>query len=545
MYHQYFGLSEPAFSIAVNPRYLYMSRQHKEALAHLLYGVQGGGFVLLTGEVGTGKTTIIRSLLEQLPDNTDIAMVFNPMANVPEMLGMICDELKIAYDKDHPSVKNLTDSLHHFLLENHARGRNTVLLIDEAQLLSPEALEQIRLLTNLETNTQKLLQIILVGQPELNQLLSQPRLRQLAQRITARFHLAPLSLAETRAYINHRLQVAGLSAERSPFSAGIIKKIHRLSGGIPRRINILCERLLVGLYGHNKQQVDRHIFALAKQEVGGNLEKNERTGILPGVWLAIILGLAILVIMYLWFVSSAFRSASAPDTSVATQSSSATAPVKQTESATDSQAYRLDKRQAAQKLLFDYLGVNTEEDLFPCWGENPQLQCETDNLQQWEDVLALNRPMILTLVTPHKFTVYAVLVGVRGDMATLLTEDGDSESVPLADLGPHWNGRVFYAWRRPPGYSGPVGQGDRGPVVRWLAEQFALLDKQRDPLTRDVYNRALAERVRIFQQHMGLRDDGIAGQQTIFKLNEVMGLDKTLRSTPVSPAADNTGGGGE
>src|SRR5690606_14673207 len=285
MYHKYFGLSEPAFSIAVNPRYLYMSRQHKEALAHLLYGVQGGGFVLLTGEVGTGKTTIIRSLLEQLPDNTDIAMVFNPMANVPEMLGMICDELKITYDKDRPSVKTLTDALHQFLLENHARGRNTVLLIDEAQLLSPEALEQIRLLTNLETNTRKLLQIILVGQPELNQLLSQPRLRQLAQRITARFHLTPLSFAETSAYIRHRLQVAGLSPERTPFSSGFIKKIHRLTGGIPRRINILCERLLVGLYGHNKQQVDRHIFALAKQEVMGNLEKNKRTGILPGIWL--------------------------------------------------------------------------------------------------------------------------------------------------------------------------------------------------------------------------------------------------------------------
>src|SRR5690606_1979704 len=256
MYHDFFGLKEQAFSIAVNPRYLYMSDQHREALAHLLYGIQIGGFVLLTGEVGTGKTTIIRSLLEQLPEQTDIAMVFNPMANVPEMLGMILDELRVQYEKSQTSVKYLTDVLHHFLLDNHARGRNTVLLIDEAQLLSADALEQIRLLTNLETNTQKLLQIILVGQPELNTLLSRPRLRQLAQRITARFHLSPLNLAETRAYIAHRLQVAGLNGEKNPFTPGIVKKIHRFSGGIPRRINILCERILIGLYGHNQHQVD-------------------------------------------------------------------------------------------------------------------------------------------------------------------------------------------------------------------------------------------------------------------------------------------------
>src|SRR5690606_12403488 len=296
MYHKYFGLSEPAFSIAVNPRYLYMSRQHKEALAHLLYGVQGGGFVLLTGEVGTGKTTIIRSLLEQLPDNTDIAMVFNPMANVPEMLGMICDELKITYDKDRPSVKTLTDALHQFLLENHARGRNTVLLIDEAQLLSPEALEQIRLLTNLETNTRKLLQIILVGQPELNSLLAQPRLRQLAQRITARFHLTPLSLAETRAYIQHRLQVAGLGPERSPFSARVIRTIHRLSGGIPRRINILCERLLVGLYAHNQRQVTRRILSQAKQEVLGDLGYNRQSG--GRYWIGLLLVAVVLQTLF-------------------------------------------------------------------------------------------------------------------------------------------------------------------------------------------------------------------------------------------------------
>src|SRR5690625_3189272 len=196
MYHHFFGLEEQAFSIAVNPRYLYMSEQHREALAHLLYGVHSGGFV-------------------QLPDGTDVAMILNPMASLPELLSSICDELCAPYPNDPahpPTVKLLTDSLHSFLLHNHAQGRNTVLLIDEAQLLSTEALEQIRLLTNLETNTTKLLNIILVGQPELVDILAQPSLRQLSQRITARFHLCPLSALETRAYINHRLAVAGLDS---------------------------------------------------------------------------------------------------------------------------------------------------------------------------------------------------------------------------------------------------------------------------------------------------------------------------------------------
>ena len=198
MYLQYFGLSETPFSIAVNPRYLFMSPRHRDALAHLLYGVgSGGGFILLTGEVGTGKTTINRCLLEQLPPDTDIAIVLNPALNAQELLATVCDELGIAYDGNQPSLKTLTDSLHSYLLENHAQGRKTVLLIDEAQHLDFDVLEQIRLLTNLETHSEKLLQIVLIGQPELAQLLQRPELRQLNQRITARYTLAPLNQAES------------------------------------------------------------------------------------------------------------------------------------------------------------------------------------------------------------------------------------------------------------------------------------------------------------------------------------------------------------
>ncbi|MEZ5502904.1 MAG: AAA family ATPase [Halioglobus sp.] len=254
----------------MNPRYLFMSARHRDALAHLLYGVgAGGGFILLTGEVGTGKTTINRCLLEQLPANTDVAMILNPALNAIELLASVCDELGIANDPEKHTLKTLTDKLHAFLLENHARGRKTVLLIDEAQHLDFDVLEQIRLLTNLETNSEKLLQIILIGQPELAQLLARPELRQLNQRITARYNLDPLNLDETGAYIQHRLQVAGMSPERVIFTPSVVRGIYKATRGIPRVINVLCDRMLLGAYGRNKSRADHAMLQLAKQEVLG------------------------------------------------------------------------------------------------------------------------------------------------------------------------------------------------------------------------------------------------------------------------------------
>lgn len=523
MYHQYFGLTEPAFSIAVNPRYLYMSKQHKDALAHLLYGVRGGGFVLLTGEVGTGKTTIIRSLLEQLPDKTDIAMVFNPMAAVPEMLAMICDELGADYPKDNPSVKALTDALHHYLLENHRRGHSTVLLIDEAQLLPPESLEQIRLLTNLETDTQKLLQIILVGQPELNTLLAQPRLRQLAQRITARFHLNPLTYHETQAYIGHRLQVAGLSADRNPFSPQVIRKIHKLSGGIPRRINILCERALVGLYGHNKTRVDGNILRMAQKEVAGNLEqKNKR----PWLWLALAAILALLLVagMLVWMLSTKNApSEPAPAPTAPAESTRDSSRAAVIDAPTEFMIRRLNK---AQTLMLARFGASGNVN---CWqSQNTGLECETTRLMTWQDLSDLNRPVVLTLTTPERFTAYTVLVGLSEQGAHLLSANGETLVVEQTVLGPMWTGQVQYAWQRPQGYTGALTVNDTGPAVAWLAQQFAQLDQQTEPLATDRYNQPLAQRVKLFQRSQNLKADGIAGQQTIMRLNQLLGIDPVL-----------------
>lgn len=275
MYNEYFGFKEAPFSIAPDPRYLYMSDQHREAFAHLLYGIRSeGGFVLFTGEVGTGKTTICRCLLEQLPEDCDVAFIFNPRMNVEELLSTICDELRISYPPGTTSNKTLVDLLNRHLLEAHAAGRKTVLIIDEAQNLSAAVLEQMRLLTNLETNQRKLLQIIMLGQPELQTLLARPELRQLGQRIIARCHLGSLSKPEMAAYVQHRLAVAG--CQRQLFSPAALNRLYRLSGGIPRLINVLCDRALLGVYAGGKERVDRATLATAAREVFGEARWNRR-----------------------------------------------------------------------------------------------------------------------------------------------------------------------------------------------------------------------------------------------------------------------------
>ncbi|MBL8259625.1 MAG: AAA family ATPase [Candidatus Competibacteraceae bacterium] len=265
MYADYFGLREPPFSITPDPAYVYLSQHHREALAHLLYGTdENGGFVQLTGEVGTGKTTLVRSLLEQKLERVDIALCLNPRLTVEELLATVCDELGVAYPPEHPTLKALVDALNDHLLRVHAAGRRTVLIIDEAQNLSREVLEQIRLLTNLETAKHKLLRIILVGQPELRQLLARPDLRQLAQRITARYHLPALDAEDAAAYVRHRLRVAG--GREDLFSRGALRAVHQRSAGIPRLINIICDRALLGAYGQNAKQVNAGTVRQAARE---------------------------------------------------------------------------------------------------------------------------------------------------------------------------------------------------------------------------------------------------------------------------------------
>ncbi len=304
MYQKFFGLQREPFSIAPDPRYLFMSARHREALAHLLYGVRGGGgFVLLTGEIGAGKTTVCRCFLEQVPRRCNVAYVFNPKQTAQELLESICDEFRIP--REHagsgaPTVKGHVDALNAFLLRTHAIGQNNVLVIDEAQMLSADVLEQLRLLTNLETNERKLLQIILIGQPELRLLLARPELEQLAQRVIARYHLDALSARETAQYINHRLVKAGLSRP-VPFDAQAVQRIHTLARGVPRRINLLCDRALLGAYATGKATVDQRIVEKAAVEVlGHGKTRRRRPWRLPARWrlpaamaLGLVLGAAL------------------------------------------------------------------------------------------------------------------------------------------------------------------------------------------------------------------------------------------------------------
>ncbi|MFU8816778.1 MAG: ExeA family protein, partial [Pseudomonadales bacterium] len=290
MYENHFHLNQTPFSIAPDPAFLYLSEAHQEALAHLMYGFSHGGFVLITGEVGTGKTTLLRNLVKQTPEDLDVAFVLNPRLTVRELLETLCDELGVDYPKGAVlSVKQYIDALNRHLLATHSQGRGTVVIIDEAQNLSPAVLEQIRLLTNLETDKRKLLRIILLGQPELGELLSRNELRQLAQRITARYHLRGLSREDAYAYVIHRLARAGGSSRI--FTRGALSRLYRISKGIPRVINLVADRALLGAYVEGRNRVNARLVQRAAGEVLGR-PSYQRRWIAAGLVAATATGLA-------------------------------------------------------------------------------------------------------------------------------------------------------------------------------------------------------------------------------------------------------------
>jgi len=557
MYHSYFGIEEQAFSIAVNPRYLYMSAQHREALAHLLYGVNSGGFVMLTGEVGTGKTTIIRCLLEQLPKHADVAMIMNPAASARDLLCSICDELAIDYLPDETSLKILTDKLYEFLLTNHSKGRNTIVLIDEAQLLRVSTLEQIRLLTNLESNTQKLLQIILVGQPELNELLAKPALRQLSQRITARYHLRPLSQDETGAYIKHRLQIAGMPPGRQPFPEPIIKKVHAISGGIPRLINILCDRMLLGAYTQETTQIDHNIYKQATLEVMGERSRPNQPNYQTYFYLAAIgLGLMVAALL-IWLLlapqhkpaqatpeaptsAPAQPDATPPTTPTSTASSSGAAPASLLTAplVAEGEVFWQPTQNQALADLLGYIGVEKSNAMYPCWVVNKEgLHCETQKAATWDDFKRFNRPAVLSLTTKSRQAGYIALVAVDGLEGEFLV-NGQKKRISLETLGSLWTGEFVFIWRKPEGFEGPAGLGSKAPIVAWVAQRFASIDKQTAPLTTGVFNPPLQRRIKMFQQAHGITDDGLITLPTLLKLNDSLKIDKTL-ITPTAAVAPN------
>lgn len=520
MYAAYFGLREPPFAITPDPAYVYPSRHHQEALAHLLYGAgENGGFVQLTGEVGTGKTTLIRTLLEQRLENVDIALCLNPRLTVGELLATVCDELGVAYPRGESTLKPLLDALNAHLLQAHAAGRRTVLIIDEAQNLSREVLEQIRLLTNLETAKHKLLLIILVGQPELRQLLGRPDLRQLTQRITARYHLPSLDRRETAAYIGYRLRVAG--GDEDLFTPGARWVVYRRSGGIPRLINIICDRALLGAYGQGARRVTARLVGQAAREVlrGGGTGRAFRP------WPALGIGLAglIMIGVGLW-LPQATDPASAVDSGSAAKSDIVAAVPPPSAPAHPSLDWAALLKQAndeeTQRRLLAVWGVTSSaDDRTPLCGQarTHGLRCLSGR-GDWESLRRYDRPALLRMRTPDGAAGQALLLGLTEEGAKLEIA-GKTVDVPLAQLAPLWTRDYLLLWRTPVEQR-VLGPGASGEEVLWLRRRLALATGQAlsEPLS-EVFDATLAAQVRAFQHERGLQPDGLAGPRTLVLLN--------------------------
>lgn len=512
MYQKFFYFKSPPFSISPDPHFIYMSEQHQEGLAHLLYGInQGGGFVTLTGEVGTGKTTLCYCLLEQLSDNIDIALVLNPKLNTVELLATVCDELQITYEQDKLTLKGLVDSLNKHLLATHAAGKRTVLMIDEAQNLSMDVLEQIRLLTNLETRETKLLQIILVGQPELKQLLEQDELRQLNQRITARYHLNALSYRDTEKYIKHRLKVCG--GDTRIFTRGAIRQVFKRSQGIPRLINILSDRALLGAYVTNTHAVTTKIIKKAAKEVFNSSPSTYFKNIL----LAFILfaGLAITMHFYVQdkppanhvILASSFQKSVEKETLHA---------VKQIDFVSAIKQQNISLNKAISKLA-KLWGKEIPQETGCKEIEKTGLRCLLDK-SDWKDLIALNRPVILEFSPPELEKVYALLLGFKQENPVFYGHE--SKTFSVSEVLPFWEGYYLMLWQPPVGNIAEAYLGQSSAVVPWIRKQLALNNQNTMINTNSGYfDENLKTDVIKFQQQHSLTPDGIVGPRTFIHLS--------------------------
>ena len=559
MYTEFFGLHEKPFSITPDPRYLFMSERHGEALAHLVYGVtESGGFIQLTGEVGTGKTTLVRTLLlNRMPNNADVAVVLNPQLSVLEFLATICEELHIDVAHNRGSIKAQTDALNRHLLDAHSEGRRTILIVDEAQNLSPAVLEQVRLLTNLETAKQKLLQIILIGQPELRELLARNDLRQLAQRITGRYHLEPLTRDETAQYIEHRLKVAGALGE--VFDSGAKKSVFNLSQGVPRLINVICDRALLGAYSEESRRVNKRLARRAAAEVSGEAERP--VWLRPALATAAVIGIAVIGAS-IWSYSQ--QSAGSPTKAVldAPAVTVVAEPQAQELAAEPEVAQRELAEEAAVEAVTEALDTPTLNEqlqlgatltttasaltsLFETWGleyqESAQSGCSQANeaglvclyqRSSWSWLKQMDRPAIMTLVDDAGDSHEVLLTAVRGDTVEL-SIGGILVEHPASSLLQSWFGQYMLLWRPPGGTRVSLGRGARHESVVWLRGSLAAIDPRYASADHesDIYDAGLEQLVRQFQRDHRLSVDGLAGQQTQIVINSLLAVDGTPRLT--------------
>jgi general secretion pathway protein A len=537
MYTKFFGLNEKPFAITPDPRYLFMSERHGEGLAHLVYGVtESGGFIQLTGEVGTGKTTLVRTLLGQMPSEVDVALILNPQLSAVEFLLAICEELGVELPEERHSAKSLVDALNLYLLAAHSQGRRTILLVDEAQNLSAAVLEQLRLLTNLETSRQKLLQIILIAQPELRDLLSQTNLRQLAQRVTGRYHLEPLSREESAQYIDHRLKVAGALGEI--FDAGAKREVYRFSGGVPRLMNVICDRALLGAYSRESRKVDKWIVRRAAAEVAGqSLTPIVLKRALPAIGIVCALVLA----AGAWWLAS--ENAGDPAATV-TVPLTGGGQLARAETNLDPAPSGRSPEALEEALLAAAPEAGTAaamQALFGLWGADYEdgsgtacSQAEAQGLScyfnrgSWSGLRQLDRPAVLTLTDSRGEMHQAVLVSLTEDTGELVI-NGERATYPLDEISELWFGQYLLVWRPPNGSTDAIRPGIRDRNVRWLRQSLAALDPEyrpEDPAS-ELFDEELKNRLMEFQRTNRLRVDGIAGQQTQIVINSLLRLEGT------------------
>jgi len=548
LYLQFFGLSEAPFSITPDPAFVYLSAAHRDALAHLLYGVgQGGagGFVQLTGEVGTGKTTLCRCLLEQVPEDTQVALILNPLMTPRELLATLCEELGIDTQGIKDSNKALVDSLNHYLLAQHAAGRRVVVVIDEAQNLSPEALEQVRLLTNLETAKEKLLQMVLLGQPELRALLQRQSLRQLSQRITARYHLLPLGPEETHAYVRHRMKVAG--ARQNPFRHSAMRALYQRSAGVPRLINIIADRALAGAYAIESGHIGARLVHAASNVVQPN-EKRVRSN-WPGWAVATLSAAALLVVTIgLWGLPYFNATVHPPDSAVIADTEPAQpaeeimAPADPGEEIVYPPAASavggvqreipsaagpervvpalemswLDSQHAgAWKAIADlWRAPESADDIeSACDGSRGRGYACLRDYGSWSRVQQLGLPVLLVL--QDEDTRYLLLRGMT-DGGLLVGNEDSSIEVSRAAVESRWLGEFIVPWPQAPDWPAQIQRGESGAAVDIVMEMAALA---KPPWSGEaVFGLGFESWLMAFQKRHGLKSDGIVGPNTLLYL---------------------------
>ena len=584
MYLDYFGLEREPFTISPDPAFLYPSPQHRQALAHLKYGLdREGGFILLTGEVGTGKTTLTRLLLEQLPGNVRVAYILNAKLDSRDVLASICSELQLDYP-ENSSDKALTDLIYRDLLAAHSVGKKTLLVLEEAQNLDPEVLEMLRLLTNLETNTTKLLHILLVGQPELLDLIARNELRQLNQRVVSRFHIEPLSLEETNNYLAHRLRRAG--GRQHPFEPAAIRTLHKKSGGIPRMLNLIGERALLGTYATGGKQVSPAIVEAAYKEVFGtpsdkktadsNTETQKKKPLALILVACLVLLLVVAGLFYGWSsMRSDTRSSSAENLITATpnaaqpistaagqvdrpvpDNASDIEPVGGNDPASNEYQPNVVEPLVANQSVSITQPVmgNAYEQLLAIWGVNADvsarqfcstaeangLLCQQEDDLQLDDLGQINRPGLLVLAVDDEIQQRFVLISLTETQATLRNSSTEI-LMPLAEFSQKWQGDFSYLWRPPVPYQQPLMLGGRdNQLLAWTQQQLMeIFEGYEYIFTGGLYTRPIADAVLEFQILHGLRADSMIGPRTILRL-----MDET-ENLPVLAQKDSISVGAE